>query len=149
MKYIVGFGNYSKNDDGIGLRVIEHICENNLDDGFAAIDIGNDGLNLLKYFVDETENIVVVDCALIGLQPGEIKVFIPDDVESKKILDGISTHEGDVIKLIELAKILGHRIPPIKIMAIQPECLKMEMRLSETLEKNLPIYVSKAIKLLN
>jgi hydrogenase maturation protease len=83
-KYILGLGNYAKNDDGIGLRIIEYIVDNNLDDGFEAVEIGNDGLNLLTYFNESTEKILIVDCALMGKEPGDSLVFNYEDIKTKK-----------------------------------------------------------------
>ncbi|MEA2011564.1 MAG: hypothetical protein U9O87_00545 [Verrucomicrobiota bacterium] len=33
-KYLLGLGNYSKNADGIGLCIVEHIIDNSLDKDF-------------------------------------------------------------------------------------------------------------------
>lgn len=138
-------GNYAKNDDGIGLRIIEHIIDNNLDDGFKAIEAANDGIKALTFFTEETEEILFVDCALIDKQPGEFLIFSPEDVETKKITGTISTHEGDIIKLFQLAEETGCHIPKISILAIQPESLGMGMTLSEALETRLGSYVHAAI----
>lgn len=145
-RLMVGFGNYSKNDDGIGLRIIEHIVDNNLDKDFTAIEAGNSGMQLISYFNDGTERIVVVDCALMGARPGEYRIFSPDDAISKKVTDGLSTHEGDVMKLIQLARELNYTIPEIRILAIEPESLGMDMTLSATLTQRMPEYVEAAIR---
>jgi len=144
-RYIVGLGNYSKNDDGIGLRVIEYIVDNDLDKDFKAVEIGNDGMRLLNYFTPETEQMLIVDCALIGKQPGGYLILDVNDISSKKKLGNISTHEGDILKIIGLAKQLGYTLPPIKIMAIQPESMDMDMTLSDILKKKLPVYVQAAL----
>lgn len=148
-KYIAGLGNYAKNDDGIGLRITEYIVDNQLEKGFKAVEIGNDGMRLLTYFSENTEKIVVVDCALMDLQPGEYRIFSPEDVINKKVNDTISTHEGDILKLIDLGKQLGYVIPKITIMAIQPESLEMDMTLSPTISGRLQEYVETAIKTIN
>ncbi len=145
-RYLIGLGNYSKNDDGVGLRVVEAVVSGALDKGFEAIEAGNDGIKILTYFEPETERIVIVDCALMDIQAGEYKVFRPDDVVSNKITGRISTHEGDIMKIIELGKQLGCNIPDIRVLAIQPESLEMDSRLSPLLEKRLPEYVSVAVK---
>ena len=144
-KYIIGLGNYAKNDDGIGLRIIEYIVENNLDNGFDAIEIGNDGISLLTYFNDSTEKILIVDCALMGKTPGDYLVFPYDSIETKKEVGHISTHEGDIVKLVELGVELEYPIPEIMILAIEPESLEMDMKLSECLESKIKLYVDSAI----
>jgi hydrogenase maturation protease len=144
-KYIIGMGNYAKQDDGIGLRILEHIVDNKLDEGFVAIEVKNDGLSVMGYLNEDTEKILIVDGALVDLAPGDYVVFDIEDVESKKLVGTISTHEGDILKIVELARGLGYAIPPIKVLAIQPESLEMEMSLSSTLEGRFDEYVDVAI----
>lgn len=145
-RIIFGLGNYAKDDDGIGLRIVEHIVDNDLDDGFAAIELGNDGLHILNYFNEDVEKILIVDCALLDKEPGEYMIFDFEDVETKKQVGNISTHEGDIMKLVALGKELDSQIPKIRIMAIQPDSLEMDMTLSECLESKLETYVNAAIE---
>lgn len=145
-RYIIGLGNYSRNDDGVGLRIIEHIVDHNLDNNFEAVEVGNDGLKALIYFEENTEMILFVDCAMINMKPGEFRIFSPDEVNTRKITANISTHEGDIMKLINLAKDIASPIPSIRIMAIQPESLGMDMKLSETLTAKMDEYVRAAIE---
>lgn len=144
-RIIFGLGNYAKNDDSIGLRIIEYIVENDLDDGFGAIELGNDGMHILNYFNKDVEKILIVDCALMDKKPGEFLIFDYDDVETKKEVGKISTHEGDIIKLVELGKQIDSPIPKIRILAIQPDSLEMDMTLSECLTNNFQTYVDAAI----
>jgi hydrogenase maturation protease len=146
MRYILGLGNYAMGDDSIGLRIIEHIADNNLEDGFEAIEIGNNGMNVLTYFEEDTEQIVVVDAVDFGGNPGDCISFSPDEVESKKIVGNVSTHEGDILKLIELAKQIGQPIPPIRILAVQPKNMKMSDCISPELQGNFDKYVEQVIQ---
>jgi len=133
-------------DDSIGLRLIEHIADNGLEDGFEAVEIGNNGMNVLTYFEDDTEKIVVVDAADFGGTPGECITFSPEEVESQKVVGTISTHEGDIMKLIELARQIDQPIPPIRVVAIQPQSMAMSDSLSPELESNIPTYIETILK---
>lgn len=144
-RYILGLGNYAHCDDGIGLRVVERIVDQKRDVGFDAIEVGNDGISVLTYFEDTTERIVVVDCARMGREPGEHVVFGPDDVTTKKVLGNISTHEGDILKLIEMGTQLGYPIPEIRIVAIEPERVEPGLEVSEIIAEKLDQYVEIAI----
>ncbi len=146
MRYVLGLGNYAMGDDSIGLRLVEHIADNALEDGFEAVEIGNNGMNVLTYFEPDTEKIVVVDAADVGREPGETLCFSPDEVESQKAVGNISTHEGDILKLIELACQIDQHIPPIRIVAIQPKSMAMSDTLSPELEQNFPTYIETIIK---
>ena len=149
LRYIIGLGNYARNDDGIGLRIVEKIVEQDLDKDFEAVEIGNDGMRLLTYFTDRTDSILLVDCALMDRKPGEHLLFSYDDIRTEKKVGNISTHEGDIVKLVELAKSLEYPVPEIRILAVEPESLEMDMTLSECLESRLPEYVDAAIAAVN
>jgi len=144
-RYIIGFGNYAMNDDGIGLRIVEAIAEQQLDKDFTVVEVGNDGMQLLTYFRDDVEKILIIDCAKMDMPAAEYLIFSPDDVASEKVVRNISTHEGDVIKLIKLGKELDCPIPEIRILAIEPASLEMDMTLSAELEKRLHDYVQAAV----
>lgn len=144
-KYLIGMGNYAKQDDGIGLHIVEHIVDKGLDQGFTAIEARNDGLSVMGYFSEDTELMLIVDCALVDLDPGEFVVFDVEDVDSKKLVGTISTHEGDILKIVQLARSLGYHIPPVKVLAIQPSSMDLEMSLSPLLESKLLEYVDRAI----
>ena len=74
-----------------------------LDGGFAAVDLGANAMNLVSYLNEETEAMVIVDATQLGREPGEYLIFTPDQVETQKELAGISTHEGDALKVLEMA----------------------------------------------
>jgi len=146
LRYIIGIGNYSMADDGIGLRIVEHIAENRLDRGFEAIDIADDGTRLLFYLNKDTEKIVLIDAVDLGLPPGEHRLFNPDDVESIKGLKRQTTHESDILEILRFARILGYPIPPIIILGIQPGSLESEMVLSPAVQKKFSTYLRVALE---
>ena len=146
MKFVVGMGSYAKNDDGVGLRIVEHIVDNNLDTGFEAIEAGNDPTRLLSCLEEGVERILIVDCAKMGLAPGEYKIFPLGNVSSVKDVGRSSTHDGDVVQFVEMVEGFGSKPPRIDFMGIEPESLEMEMRLSETLAEKMPEYVKAVIE---
>lgn len=145
MNYLIGIGNYTMFDDSIGIRVVEYIVDNELERDFQAIEMGGNLINLITYFTEITEKIVIIDTAKMGISPGEFQFFKPEEVKSEKMLEGISTHEGDLLKIIQLAKLSGYPIPQIDVLGIEPENCENTFGLSEILSQNLPLYVSKAI----
>ena len=141
MRYLIGIGTYMGLDDSIGLRIAEAIAERGLDRGFRAIDLPGNLLDVLHYCDPDTEAMLVVDSARMGLEPGEYRFFSADDVVTHKSLDGISTHEGDLMKVLELASELGLEIPPITLLGIEPAEIAPEMGLSAALEQRFEEYV--------
>ena len=133
-------------DDAVGPRVIEHVVANGLDRGFAAVDLSTDALSLIAYLNVDTEAVLVVDAAHLGLAPGDFRIFSPDEVETQKELSGLTTHEGDVLKVVELARGAGYPIPPLAVMGIEPCEIGVGMTLSGRLEERLPTYAAAAIE---
>jgi len=140
MKYIIGIGNYSMYDDSLGIRLIEYLEENNLVDGFKAIDLSGNALNIFSYLSESTDKIIIVDTARLDMEPGEYRFFSHEKVKTLKELSGITTHEGDMVKVLELAGETGYHIPEIIFMGVEPEEIKSEVGLSEILESSLPEY---------
>lgn len=146
MRFLIGVGSYAGSDDGVGLRIIEHIVEKGLEKGFRAMDLSSNSLNLIGYLQPGTEAVVIVDSAKMGLAPGAYRFFEPREAESRKELTGLSTHEGDVLKVLELARRTQAAVPPVIIMGIEPEALGTGMGLSKALESRLGEYAEAAIR---
>ena len=146
MRYIIGIGNYSMADDGIGLRIVEQISQRGLDRGFEAVAIASDGMRLLFYLKEGTEKIVLLDAVDMGLAAGEYRLFQPKEVKTTKDMTRLTTHEGDVLKVLEFAGNLGYPIPPITILGIQPGNLEPGMELSPVLQERFDIYLKIALE---
>jgi hydrogenase maturation protease len=140
-RYLLGLGNPSMSDDSVGLRLAEHFFDKAVN-GYEAVDMAHDSMRILFYCEPGTEKIIVVDCVEMGLVPGEFRIFEPNDVETTKELAGISTHEGDVLKALELGKQLGYSIPPITIMGIQPEVTTFGFDLSANVAARYENYIA-------
>jgi hydrogenase maturation protease len=143
---MIGIGAYHMADDSIGLRIVEHIVQNDLDEGFEAVDIADEGTRLLFYLKPDTEKIVVVDAVDMGLAAGEYRLFEPKDVETTKETQGLTTHEGDALKVLEFARNLGYPIPPLAVLGIQPGSLEHGMELSPALQERFDTYLRVALE---
>ena len=139
-------GNYAMGDDGIGLRIVEHIAENVAAPDFECIEVGNNGMQLLTYFDEQTDRMLIVDAVKFGGKPGDHVVFSPDDVQTKKVVGNVSTHEGDILKLITMARDLNLPIPQIKILAVEPGRMDPDSELSPPLAANFQKYIQLALK---
>jgi hydrogenase maturation protease len=146
VRYLVGVGSYMAGDDAVGPRVVEQVVAGGLDRDFVAVDLSTDALRLVAYLNADTEAVLVVDAAHLGLAPGDFRFFSPDEVETQKELTGFTTHEGDVLGVLELAREAGYPIPPFAIMGIEPSEMGSGMALSECLAQRLPAYAAAAIE---
>jgi len=150
MRYIIGLGNYSAGDDAVGLKIVEYIDENMPERDFEVIDMSDNGLNIVAYLKEDVEKILFVDCVKMGKNPGEYLFFSREDVTSEKELANISTHEGDMLKILDMTEELGYRFPPIMFMGIEGAVMGCDINgLSFVISGKLSEYVDIAIKRLN
>jgi hydrogenase maturation protease len=145
MRYLVGFGNYTASDDGIGVRLVEAIAERGLDVGFRALDLATDSLDLLAYLRRDTEAVLIIDSARMGEPAGAVRFFAPSEVGGRPAQGGLSTHEGDVLQVLDLAASLGYPIPRILIMGIEPATVEPGLELSPALERRFEEYLQAAL----
>jgi hydrogenase maturation protease len=146
MKLVIGIGAYAMGDDSIGLRLAEAIAGRSLDKGFEVASNSHDSLQLLSYFSEDTEKVLLIDCMRSGGKPGDFVVFSPEEVESQKALGRITTHEGDVVKVLQLGRDLGLPLPRIRILGIEPESTEQSLELSKTLESRFEEYLATAVR---
>ncbi len=145
-KVVIGIGNYLRQDDGLGPKVVEQMSLRELDKNLEIEDIATDGLRLLKHFNYETEKIVIIDSAFMGQKPGTIMIFSPSDVETQKTDHIISSHEGDILNLINLGQTLKLPIPEIKIVAVEPSQMDFGLELSEHLRHRIDDIIQQVIE---
>lgn len=145
MRYLIGLGTYAAWDDSVGLRIAERIAEEGLDDGFTAIELGGNLLDLVHYLGGDAEVVLLVDCARMGLEPGAYAFFTPEQVATRKALAGFSSHEGDLMNVLELARAMGP-LPPVTIMGIEPAEVREGVGLSSAVEMRIGEYVGAAVK---
>ena len=104
------------------------------------VDAGTGGLNLLHLF-EGREKAILVDCANMEEEPGTINKFTPVQVKSVKQLAHQSLHEQDLMKIIEMANMLGQCPKEIVIFGIQPENVSLGQTISSRLEKRIVEYI--------
>ena len=146
MRYIIGVGNSAMSDDGVGLKVVEQIARRGLEQGFEAAAVADEGTRLLFYLTENTDKVVIVDAVDMGLEPGDYRLFRPEDVEPRKTARGLTTHEGDILKVLELAASLGYPIPAVTILGIQPGNLGPGLELSPALSEGFETYLRVALE---
>ena len=134
---VLGIGNPLMSDDGVGIKVVEALIECASD--FPDIDFydaGTGGLAMLHY-LDGRKKTIIIDCASMGTDPGTIKRFTLDDVETKKTLSYRSNHEIDIIKLFEFAGKSNIYDGDIVFFAIEPANTGEGTELSEPVKNSL------------
>ncbi|PHS78466.1 MAG: peptidase M52 [Rhodospirillaceae bacterium] len=136
---VLGVGNILLSDESVGVRVVEHLESlpqaQNL--GLEFMDGGTMGLTLLVP-MEDADALIVVDAAVLGEQPGAVKVFegakmdhflrhrgrSPHDIGLDDIMDGLRLREA----------VPDHRA----IVGIQPEILTVGEHLTPAVQNAVP-----------
>lgn len=143
---VIGLGNPIMADEGIGPAIVGALA------GLAEagklptqnveyLDGGCGGMYLL-HSIAERKKVILIDCAKMGLEPGQIRRFTPDDVNSVKQLTHLSLHEVDILRVIEMAAMIDQSPEEIVIFGIEPAAIMPQMRLTEAVQCRLPEYLA-------
>ncbi len=141
---ILGVGNPLRGDDGVGPEIINLLIKRNnthpLPPSVTMVDGGTDGLGLIEYF-REYKKVILIDAVLMGMPPGTVKVFNPDDAFFHIGGDSLSTHGFGISELIKFAKELDI-LPKLSIIGIQAENTDYGAGLSESVKCNMEKVIS-------
>ena len=139
---VLGLGNPLMSDEGIGIYLINKLAE--LSEQFPEVeffDAGTGGITLLHLFEDR-DRAIIIDCAFMDEEPGQIRRFTPDQVKSVKQLAHQSLHEQDIMKIIAMAKLMQQCPKEIILFGIQPKTLKQGEGISSEIEQNIENYIN-------
>ena len=137
-------------DEGIGVVLIEELAKLAAagklpSENIEYYDGGCGGMYLL-HSIAERQKVILIDCCLMGAEPGTIRRFTPDDVKSVKQMAHLSLHEVDILKVIELAKQIGQCPEEIIIFGIEPVKIAPQMRLNDAITAKIPDYIAAITK---
>ena len=123
-------------DERVGIAVLEALAGRELPEGVTLRETGTDGYGLVND-IEDAEVAIIVDCADMGQEPGTVRAFGPDEVESTVEDQRLSMHSINLLGVIQLAQQLGYAAR-IRIVGIQPQVVEMGEELSEPVAAAVP-----------
>ncbi|MHC5163051.1 MAG: hydrogenase maturation protease [Planctomycetota bacterium] len=143
---IIGLGNPLMADEGVGTVLVDELAK--LADAgklpsetVEYYDGGTGGMYLL-HTIAERKKAVLIDCCLMGADPGTIRRFTPDDVKSVKQMAHLSLHEVDILNVIKMAKQIGQCPDEIVIFGIEPVSITQQLHLNESIQAKISDYIA-------
>jgi hydrogenase maturation protease len=115
---VAGIGNIFLGDDGFGVAVARRLARRELPTGVEVADFGIRGMDLAYALQADYDAVVFVDAAPRGDAPGTISVIEPDLDPDEVAID---THGMDPVRVLGLARALGHVPPRVLVVACEPE----------------------------
>ena len=137
---IVGVGNVLRRDDGVGVYVAHEIEDAELPDGVEVYDGGLGGFKLLD-LIHGAKKAIFIDAIEMGLPPGTVRAFSPQEAVSLLSTQRCSLHNSDLLEVIKLAETLDNA-PGIKIVGIQPATVEPGLELSVPVKDSIPRTVN-------
>jgi len=142
---VIGLGNPLRGDDGVGLRVVEHLARRALPEQVTLLDGGAGGLELL-HMMEGWDRVVLVDAAELGRESGDVVRFTPDQVQLAETEDRFSLHHAGLAEVLALARALNQALPTIVVFGVQPWRLEWEEGLSPAVEAAVPVLVEAILR---
>jgi len=141
---VIGLGNELRGDDGIGPKIIEEMSNTLLADSIKLINAGADPFIVLDC-LRQKNPVVIIDCAEMGKEPGEVVSFSADESRLKQMDQLISLHGFGLAEIYRMAKAIGP-VAECTIIAVQPKSIKFNTGLSAEVEKSINQIKNQVIK---
>jgi hydrogenase maturation protease len=143
---IIGFGNTFMGDDGIGVRVIEELQQQQIfksNENIELVDGGTSGIDLIL-MLQNAAKAIIIDAVDAGQKVGQIVVFSPHEIKEfkKQTFKSYSLHDIDLVEAFELIKTLNIPVD-IRIIGIKPKKIGYSDKLSPEIENNIQAIISK------
>ncbi len=120
---VLGLGNTLMQDDGLGVHAatgLELWAENR--EGVRVRDGGTLGLSLLPE-VESCSALIVLDAAMLGGAPGDVRTFEGDAMDAQLSGKKYSVHEVALFDLLAAAELMGGKPARRALVGVQPQCI--------------------------
>ena len=140
MLSIIGIGNNLRGDDGIGPKIIEILADKDFLFPVRIIDAGSDAFTILNELL-ESNQVLLIDCAHMGLKPGSVKLFTIDSIKKFANRFGVSLHGFSLAEVWEMVKAMDRNCQ-LKIIGVEPSQVAFNSELSDEVKKSIPTIIT-------
>jgi len=126
---VMGVGNVLLSDEGLGVRFLKELEQENLPGSVELIEAGTAGLELV-YLIQEVDFLIIVDAVNAKSKPGAIFRFRPGDIRMYPDMFEVSFHQVGILEVLTMSNILGNS-PQTLVYGVQPKSLEWGLELSE------------------
>lgn len=146
---ILGIGNTLLSDEGVGVHMLDYLRRHYPQLSAAQfLDGGTLSFTLAPY-IEEAEQLIVLDAAELMAPPGTVEVFCADEMDRFAGRTKRSVHEvslGDLLAIAHLTDCLPARRA---LVAIQPQVVDWGHNLSDPVQRALPLAARRVLTLLH
>ena len=140
---VLGIGNTLLSDEGVGVHMLAYLQDNCPDlPDVDYLDGGTLSFTLAGW-IEEAEQLVVIDAAQLDSAPGTLQVFEGEEMDRFAGRTKRSVHEVSLGDLLAIAH-LTDTIPSKRaLVAIQPQEIDWGSTLSDAVDRALPVAAEK------
>lgn len=144
MLKIISLGNELRGDDSIGPAVVNELRTMELPEYVTLINAGADAFTVLEHLIAK-EPILIIDCAQMGKNPGDVIKFRVDISNIKLFENSISLHGFSFGEVFKMAEEFGP-IPDCSIIGVEPKSVEFGQKLSDEVKQSLPSIINMVIE---
>lgn len=132
---VVGLGNTLLTDEGVGIHLVKALSNMPMPPGVQLMEGETAGVDLLSDIMD-SDRVVIIDAAMMGLDPGTARSFNSDDLNPTSNFMA-SLHDLALPEVLKLGTILS-QLPPILIIGVEPKNVEPGVELSDDVKGSMP-----------
>lgn len=140
---ILGIGNILLRDEGVGVRVIEMLQQQNIPDVIELVDGGTSGADLIDILANRRK-VIIVDAVDAGKTPGTVIRFEEDDLENIPN-SAMSLHELGIAETLKMTDALNCRPQEVVFFGIQPKDITPGLELSGEIADVVEVVAEKVL----
>jgi hydrogenase maturation protease len=132
---VIGLGNTLLTDEGVGVHLVKALSNMPMPPGVQLMEGETAGVDLLSDIMD-SDRVVIIDAAMMGLAPGSVHSFTSDDLNPTSNFMA-SLHDMALPEVLKLGTILS-QLPPILIIGVEPKTVEPGVELSADVKGSMP-----------
>jgi len=136
---VLGIGNLLMQDDGVGVHVIRMLEKQNLPPGVEVVDGGTHSYDLLDYF-SQADQCIVIDAMHAGGKPGTIYRVPLDELDLKPNPNMASLHELSFAEAMYMLNLQGYN-PRVVVYGVEPHTVDLGLELTPCVAGQVPRIV--------
>lgn len=146
---VLALGNPLRGDDGVGTAVVAQLERMAVPPSVDILDGGTPGLETVL-LIQGYERVIVIDAADMGLAPGAVTCFSPDEVRlgARDMYLRGTLHYAGLAEALALAEAMNMLPPEIVVFGVQPQGMDWEMALSAPVAQAVPQVCAAVLNLL-
>ena len=141
---ILGLGNILLGDEGVGVRIAEHLASHSLPDEVEVIDGGTAGYELIS-FLEGREKVIMVDAIKTEDKPGSVyKVDL--SILEDECTTHLSLHQIGLKNVVKMASLMEINPEVILVGIVPKDYQSYKIGLTKEVEKAIPRVIDTILK---